>query len=244
MQFQRLANIARVVFTVVQATFAIGVAAQHPADTQESPVAFSEVLRILEPREVEVEIQGLLAPDEINDIAARIRNSVSNNREWFMEAIKASPGPIPYDSRLGVTEAEYKRFAESDKEVRLGPVGAGRLRFELDKESRKLTIVNVKNVPQLDGVVIDVVKQQAQTRWGTLTKYKHTRNDDEDSPTGRWHAFGWKLEQGSADAGDFRSVQFQVGRHLKSNRSLLYLKARVLKPDGAHERGDAFILFK
>ncbi len=243
MRFERSISVRLVAISLYGLTIANNVGAQNPIQKLESPVSFSEVVKILRPREVEVEIQGLIAPAAINEIAAKMREGASKNRAWFMDAIKRSPGPIPYDARMGITEAEYKRFKESDKEVRIGPIGKGRLRFELAEDSKKITIVNMKDVPQLDGMIIDIEKKQVQTKWATLIEQEHTRNDEVNSPTGPWHAFGWKFEGGSVDAADFKTLRLSVGKHKNSKRSVIYLRVAVMRPNGENERADAFLLF-
>lgn len=242
MRFRMLHVVNLALITLIQVILAGSAIAQLQSAKLEPPLPFDEVVRILRPREVDVEIQELFAPANLNDIVARFREAASKNQEWFLETVKRSHGPIPYDARMGISESEYERFKNANNEIRLRPAGAGRLRFEVSSDAGKVTIFNVKNLPQLDGIRIDLTKRQVQTKWGELVEKEHVRNDDSESPTGRWHAYGWTLIEGTVDKGNFKSVQMSVGHHFRSKRPLIYLKARVLRPNGIHERADAFVL--
>lgn len=227
-------------------TFTGKLSAQVPREQPNPPVSIEEVVQILAPKVVDVELLGATTfPPEIDAIILKFRVGITENKEWFLQATKTANGPIPYDKRMGISEGEHRRMCDFLKsEIRVGPIGRGRIRFKRSKNEGQILIFNVEGVPQLDGIVVDVPNQELSTRWGKTHEFEHVHASKEQRATGPWNAFGWRLEEGSVDEGNYRIVQFSVGRHLDSGKSLISIRAIASGPDGELEKAEAFVRFE
>lgn len=63
---------------------------------------------------VKAQIGVVLPPPEIDKFVAKVETAAKNDPKWFREfSGAAKPGlPLPYDTRLGLTQAEYAEYLE------------------------------------------------------------------------------------------------------------------------------------
>jgi hypothetical protein len=85
---------------------------------------FTDPRDIIVAGSVTVDVMDISAPPRIREILQRFQKAIEQNPSWLLEAVKESRsgGPLRYDPRMGLSEAEYKEFLDGrQKRIRSVP---------------------------------------------------------------------------------------------------------------------------
>jgi hypothetical protein len=198
--------------------------------------------RILPAVEVTADVMELSPPPRMQELTQRIREAAARNPEWFQEhAAKATPGePLPYDSRLGVSEAEYREFLQLVEAVTLVKVKETRLRFR--RQAEGVYTVEAAGMPDLDGIKIELKQDRVRTPFGVLGPSKTIENRDANAPTGPWTGTQWAIEKQSSED-SMTIAKFAIGRLSRDGRGILYYTAKEIAGGQLVRRADAVVFY-
>ena len=175
------------------------------------------------------------APNKrFQQLAGTIREAAAKDPTWFQSHIKAvQPGePLPYDSRLGLSEKEYKEFLElsakpqrvqKTAEASLTVTQVTRTRYRLD---------GGPDLPYLTGIEFDVAAQVVRTPFGMCSKMHIVNAGPSQRLTGPFNGYEWTYRKGRLDEladvnkATFTSVQIVLGGFTQADRGILYYRAR------------------
>lgn len=181
---------------------------------------------------VQVDVMQLGLPRRAVEIVQRLEAHLAEHPEWWSEHVRSAPEgePIPYDPRMGISEAEYLEFLELASAGTLNKVGEATLDFQW-VSSRRVRLGAEGELAALNGIEIDVVLQRATTPFGTLPERVEIDNRSESSPTGPWRGVQWSGEVVAPDLSFGASVQLAIGRLSRDDRAILYYDAHWIDGD-------------
>lgn len=178
------------------------------------------------------------------ELTAKVQASMASDKEWWLEHVKRSPAgqPLPYDARMGLTEAEYAEYLQEAGKQKLTQVGEVPLQFSWSSEEQ-VVITSDGTMPELGSLRIDLAADSVETSYGKLTERSEINNQSADSPTGPWRGVQWKLAPASPYAAASRiTAQLAVGQLVASGEGILYFDAAEAV-SGALKRSTFLILF-
>jgi hypothetical protein len=183
--------------------------------------------------QITVDVMTLVPSPRFDELTERIMEAISRDPEWWHERAKKSKGdePIPYDPRLGISEAEHQEFvalskmltAQKSEEAVLNVTTADNERFFLDGGT---------TLRQLSGVEIDLPNGLVRTPFGVLKSQGGVQTEN-DHALGTWDRVEWKLESTDPTTGASLSANLSVGRMRQSGRFVLQYDVRETRGDEA-----------
>jgi hypothetical protein len=193
--------------------------------------AFSldSVRALLPPDTLTVDAMDLAPSPRMVELSQKLQAAVRQNAEWFQEQVRnARPGePVPYDARLGLTQAEYEEFLRLASSMELRKVAEAPL--VVRAEGSRLVFDGGTGMPDLTGVAIDLAADQLVTPLATVAGSREVHSDDAQAAMGPWDGRTWDLEEISADAREGRLVSLSVGRLRESGRGVIYWQQRQVQ---------------
>lgn len=174
----------------------------------------------------EADVMLLAGSARGQEIAAKFKAGVAANAAWFAEQLKlAEPGePIPWDKRLGVTEAEYYEFIASK-----GGLSFRRshtVTLVVERRDPFFTFTTRGGFPTFDALAIKIAVDgsRAETRHGPLPRTVSIFASDDQSVTGPWNGTCWKTPE--PESIDERMVEVCLGTFRDKPRALLFYQTR------------------
>lgn len=178
---------------------------------------------------LKAKVMQIGASKEAGIIAEKIKKGVTEHQEWFKEYVKTlKPGEaMPYHANLGVTEAEYKTFLDSVKQMNMTQIGT----VDLEFISKTNGSVQVKTTPEssINGLVVE--KSAVTTPYGSANKYTTINNTQANSPTGPWTGVQWSLTEIDQKLMKGKSVKLAVGKLEKTGEGILYYDVKDIDPN-------------
>lgn len=202
------------------------------ADAQPAPArpaaAADSVRALLPVGTLRVDVMDMAASPRMNELTQRLQAAAQANQAWFQEAIRRStPGePLPYDPRLGMTEAEYQEYLGLARSLTLRKVAEAQLTVR--EEGARLVFDGGSSFPDLTGVAIDLASDELLTPLGTVRGSKPL-HVPEGTAAGAWDGVRWRLEELSADAADGKVISLSLGRRREDGRGILYWELREIR---------------
>lgn len=179
-----------------------------------------------------VDVMQMVGPPRANELAQRLQQVVRANPDWWLEHVKKSkPGePLPYDARLGLSEAEYDEFLVLSSKM------------TTQKKDEAMLIVAKKNddayvfdggqaLPDFTGIEIDLKNDWVRTPFGVLTERSEIDASDA-SALGAWVGTEWKLVKLDANGVTGTIAKLAVGQLKRSGRCVIYYDVKKISPDG------------
>ncbi len=193
-------------------------------------------------QEVTATIHAFESLPEVRELTARLQAAVQTDPEWWQEHVqKAEPGqPLPYDERMGMSEDEYELFLELAPQMTMIEIGTSQLQFEAVEGGMR--IVSASDAPDLVGIVIRWVDDYVETPFGTATERSEIHQTNTDAPTGEWHGFQWRFEEGET-LEEVTIASFAIGRLAESGRTLIYYEAKQVRGGLMTARADRIVTF-
>lgn len=229
--------------TFVWGILIIGTAGIARADAQQ-PVASDTMAVMLPVGTFTADVMELYPSPRMAELSQRLQAGVRANPEWFQKAVRnAAPGePIPYDARMGLSEAEWEEFLEISLHQSLRKVAEGPLTVRVD--GTRLVLDGGDAFPELTGVAIDRAADEVVTPELVIRGSRPVHNDGEAGAIGAWDGRAWEMESGSVDAGDIKTVSLRLGRIRETGRGLLMWEDAVIVRGVLVRRADLVLYFE
>lgn len=182
---------------------------------------------------------------ELEVIVAKFQKAIAKDPEWFMEHTKSVPEgqPMPYDPKMGITQAEYQQILSMSKKMKLVKGKSVKLTFtSLSDNKVKITTDDLQN--PLNDIVIGDKEMGVTTRYGQLTEFHTINNADPNAITGPWKGVQWSIQSSEKDLkekGFSMNIKFAIGELENKKQGIIYYN--VLDLDDKHKDQFDYILF-
>ena len=201
--------------------------AREPAGaTTTGPHEFHGPREVIVVGRLTVDVMELVIPQRVTDLTQRLLKAVRENPDWWSEHVKqAKPGePLPYDSRLGLSESEYNEFLALSKKMTMRKKAEATLIVSTDGDDVYL-LDGGQALPDFTGIEIDLKNDLVCTPFGVATKRSEI-HAPEDSALGAWDGVQWKLENPGPNGITGTFAKLAVGRQKRSGRCVIYYDAK------------------
>ena len=174
-------------------------------------------------------IEGHLVTLEIDPkdqaISQRFRHAVQGNMDWFQKAVRSNkPGePLPYDTRMGITEAEYQQLEHMKPLMKEG--AAVSITVEHKADGSIAFKPTDAGAAALKDVQVSADQKTVDTPYGKLAIFNVIKQVN--SPFGAWNGVEWaKVELASAET---PSAKLGFGRRDENGQGIMYYQVAPYK---------------
>ena len=186
---------------------------------------------------VEGHFMRVTLPPRANELAEKMMAAIGKNKGWLLDAIKkSSPGePLPYDERLGLTEAEYKEFLALSKQMTLKEIAVHEIHVVRNSDNTISLVVGKDEMPTLSALKFDLAKNTVSTPFGELANPKPVdlSAKGEGGALGPYKGLSFHLEtvpgdlNGTAKWSDFsgKTVSMILGKMADGTKRFIYYEA-------------------
>jgi hypothetical protein len=212
--------------------------AQKPV---EQAFSASEVEGLLPADQVTVDVMELKPPARLAELTKQLQEAAKANPQWWLRMVKkAKPGePLPYDPKMGLTKEEYAEFLRLGNEMVLNKARTATLR--LTRKEDRLTFEGGKDLPELNGVELDLKMNSVRTPFGIADQRSRITASDSQKATGPWDGIQWRLEKPDLQPDSLTTAKFALGRQKSNGRGILYYDVRQV--GGAKRRVSYFLYY-
>jgi hypothetical protein len=194
-------------------------------------------------------ITVVLPPAELDAYVAKVEAAAAKDPEWFKEhSKKSSPGvPLPYDAKIGLTEAEYEEYLKLWDGREFKAVEAVILQLKESSDGKWSITAAVGGGGQEGGgsLPISTLKYDPEkdvfiSPNGTLKRLEDV-SADKRSILGEWNGHEWRFEEetslgktkenfalGKTGDGMFGMIVYRM-QEISSEGTRLYDKSLVLR---------------
>jgi hypothetical protein len=206
---------------VLAAAPAVVVRAEAQAPTA-AGAALDSVLALLPAGTLTVDVMDVAASPRLMELTQQLQAAIRADPAWFQEAVaRATPGePLPYNAKLGLTEAEYQEYLRLAGNLTLRKVTSAPLTVRA--EGGQLVLDGGAAFPDLTGIKLDPAADELTTPLGVIRGSNEVHSDGENAAVGAWDGRRWRLEQGSVQGGDAKLVELSLGRLRENGRGVFY----------------------
>jgi len=200
--------------------------------TERGPFEFQGPRTVITEGSLLVDVMQLVPPRRAIELTKRLQEAARQNPEWFLEHVsRAEPGkPLPYDSRLGLSELEYKEFLALAKEWTTQKTAEAMLLVSSGGND-VYVLDGGQALPDLTGIEIDLQHDLVRTPFGTTTERSEI-HAPEHSALGAGDGVQWRLDVPGPDVIPDRVVNLALGRLKRSGRCVLYYDVKKFGSDG------------
>lgn len=172
-----------------------------------------------------VDVMDVVISDRLQQISRKFQAAVQRDPEWFQQLVqRTKPGEtLPYDSRMGVTEEEYRELQQLAQQSMLERTGGETILARRDGD--RIHFGGRSSLDELNGVVIDLATRTLQTPYGEATFDGLVVASDGQQITGPWDGYSWRLTTGNPTTGGSQ-VKLSLGRLVESGRGLLLYEVK------------------
>lgn len=169
----------------------------------------------------------LWAPPRLAELTQKLTLGAQANPQWFQDYMaQATPGqPLPYDRRLGISEAEYREYLALGDSLQLRPADTVALAIESVPEGWRFG--ELTEVVGLRGVSIDTLKNEVTSpQFGAMRGVAAVTPNATQGATGQWSGPRWTIEEVDQNVMTGTLAEFSVGRLEASGQTLIYYDAK------------------
>lgn len=147
-----------------------------------------------------------VAPED-QAISQQFRHAVQDNMDWFKKAVTSNkPGqPLPYDRRMGITEAQYTQLMHMKSQVKTG--AAVKVDVKRNADGGVSLVPEDEAAAALKGISFPPDEKSAVTPAGTLSIVNEIHQRDAAAPIGIWNGVEW-AEVATTDAKPSAKIAF------------------------------------
>jgi hypothetical protein len=199
-------------------------------------------LRGLLPRgRVTVEVLEMWSPPRLTVLTQRLQQAIQADPAWWQEHVrKAVPGePLPYDAKLGLTEAEYRDFLALTDSVQMKPVRTADIVIEPSPGGWRFGTAS--SIAALRNVEIDTVTNVVHSQFGDLGAADPITPGAGQRATGPWGGPRWNLEVVDTTTLTGTVAQFAIGKHTETGRTIIYYDAKRMNSGQLTARESLFL---
>ena len=193
---------------------------------------------------IQAEILQMMGPPRMMTLSAKLQDAAKANPEWWRAHLaRATPGqPLPYDTRMGITESEYRELLASADSMAMRPSGAASIQIEETPTGWRLGPETT--IAELRGVEVDTVADVAKTSFGALETRSVVAPSDAQRVIGRWTGVQWRREEISPDGRTGVSARLAVGKLEASGQTLLFLDGKQVQNGQASSRALTMVMWQ
>jgi len=187
-----------------------------------------DIAEILQVGSFEAAVLLPAVPQRVAELQRRFQAAMASDPDWWREFRRSAPlgEPLPYHEKSGMSPEEYDEFLTGLKEMDL--MLAAIVRLTIARESGRAFRFSSKDLPELDGIVLDLDANTVTSRLGVASKVTEIHRDADFRP-GAWDGLQWKLEEGEFDASMDKMTgvifKFAVGRFRDRPEGIILLRA-------------------
>ncbi len=172
----------------------------------------------------------LVAPKRSVELTQRLMDAMKRDPDYWRNAVKSAPqgAPLAYDARLGLTESEYAELISYKDKFSAEKKGESSITF-ISRGRDVYLLSGGLDLPDFDGIVIDLRDDFVKTKYGTLTRGKDI-NTTEKAALGAWHGTSWTLTQLDPSGSSGINASFALGTLKQSGRNVIYYEATIISP--------------
>lgn len=165
-------------------------------------------------------VMKLGVAQEDQAIDKQFRVAVQNNMEWFKKHVQGqkSGEPLPYDKRMGITEAQYNKLQHMKADFRPGDP----IEISVGKNADGTVSFSSNNAEaaELNKVTFPADEKVAATPYGKLAIFNQISQTDAKAPIGEWTGAEWaKVEEKGAP---MPSAKIAFGKRTPSGEGVMY----------------------
>lgn len=190
-----------------------------------------------------VDVMELSTAPRFAELALRMKAAIQRDPEWFQMHVqtRSAPGmPLPYDSRFGISEAEYGELLNAGTQASYQKSGEAVL-VVTATERGTYVLDGGRQMSDLTGIELDFANDRVVTQYGVLDA-----RSDLDAPDttalGAWKGVQWKKH--SANQLAVLSTDFALGRLHDSGRGVLLYDVKKVQADGSRVRIDLVLTYE
>lgn len=194
------------------------------------PAAPTTVEQLLPADSTVADVMDVVGSQRFLELSKRVQVAAAKNRDWWVEQVqKTPPGePIPYDRRIGLTEAEYQEYLRSAQDMTLAKVGTSVVRVA--RVGDRVLLRFEEELPGMEQLLLDLEANTATTPFGIARDVGRVEASEEQRVTGPWNGLQWRLEDSGDPIRGSTVVKLALGALVQSGRGLLYYDARQISP--------------
>ncbi len=184
-----------------------------------------------------------VAPED-QAIDRQFRAAVSNNMDWFKKAVTGNkPGqPLPYDRRMGITEAQYQVLQHMKADF----IAGAPISIKVEQKDGKVSFASSDPAAAgLSKVSFPADEKVAETPFGTLDIFNRIHQEDARAPIGVWTGAEWAhvapSEDASVDHTDKPSAKIAFGKRDPSGEGVMYYQ---VAPYEGHAEQSLVVFYK
>lgn len=171
-----------------------------------------------------VDLMQLVPPPRLVELSQKFKTALQKNsdRTWLTSLIQHTPSgqPLPYDSRLGISQTEYQELLALSQKLIVKKVETSTL--QVKHNGKKYIFIGHDSLAKLTGIELDLDRDILKTPHGVATELVEVVADaDRQHLTGTWNGVMWKLEQFERQTNSKIKVQFSLGRLTQTGRGIL-----------------------
>jgi len=184
--------------------------------------------------EQDVPVKGqigiVLPPEEINKYIAKVETAARKDPKWFREFSGSSkPGlPLPYDDRLGLTQAEYDEYIVLWNKREFKPMEEVMLLLR-QSSGDTWSITSTGSASTFSTLRYSAKSDSFRSPNGELKRLEDIKADS-SSILGEWSGMEWKFEE-ETSLGKTKE-NFALGRSADKKYGLIIYKAQELSTEG------------
>jgi hypothetical protein len=188
----------------------------------------TEIEELLPIGKCDVDIMELVYPKRFQELSEKLATAIATNKEWWVEYVKNAKGgePLPYNSKLGLTEKEYTEFLSLGEKRTLEKVKSSILQVRTNSNSYEFD--GGSTLPDLTGLKINLKELTVTTPFTVLKN--PTAEESKGGPAlSAFSGYQWNFEQSDLDKGDETEASFLIGKLKESGRNFIYYRGGVMK---------------
>jgi hypothetical protein len=179
-----------------------------------------------------------VAPED-QAIDRQFRVAVQNNMDWFKKYVtgQKAGGPLPYDRRMGITEAQYQRLLHMKADF----LPADPIEIDVTKTADG-SIAFASTSPkaaELAKVVFKPGEKVAATPFGPLAIFNPIHQSDARAPIGVWTGAEWARV--APEGSDTPSAKIAFGKREPSGEGVMYYQ---IAPYAGHEEQSLVVFYQ
>jgi hypothetical protein len=207
-----------------------------------TPSVGAEVRPLLHRGTLKAEMLELWGPPRLARLTKRVQHGILANKDWWRAQVaRLKIGQVmPYDSKFGLTPAEYREFLTLQQDsVVMKPTKTVDLVIESTPGGWRFG--KSTDVEGLRGVEIDTLKNQVHSPYGDLPASDPVKAGPNQKTTGPWGGPSWKLEAVTGQPANGTEARFAIGKLVDTGRTVIYYTARKVDKGQTGEHENLFL---
>ena len=188
---------------------------------------------------IEGHVMRLGVAPEDQAIDRQFQNAVANNMDWFKKYVTSNKSgqPLPYNPRMGVTQAQYQKLQHMKADFQ--PGDAITIKVGKTADGGVTFATSDKPAAGLNDVVFPADEKAAKTPFGTLSIFNAIHQTNADAPIGVWTGAEWaQVKPGDADQ---PSAKIAFGKRDPSGEGVMYYQ---IAPYKDHAQQSLVVFYK